>query len=570
MNCMGMLARSTRKAAATMAACVGLAVLAGCADVVPDSVSVTNTENVSVNPATAYGKVIDVVTRQGVAGATVSFKVGGTWVSTTTSGATASSPDDTTGDWRLTSLAPDTNYQMVVRGPSASTYVTLKTSCGTGSFTGPVNNQVLTNCGTQTLETGKTLTVFLVSSSDGSSITSPATIYRPRVNAVMDDIATRDATVLNKYTLVVENSFSGNVQLAPIDTNADGTPEFQARSILIGSSVVDADLTRTVSVSPVTSTTTLSLVDTNFKRVGDNSGGTGVDFISATDPIRLFFNLPVTPYTTTATDNSATINFTDRLKALTVATAPAVLAEVALTSVAQDAANPAGLVITPAAALDEQQTYTIVGTVRHTGGSATDPVTAIPTQTVRVHAGDGATGSGNGGAMIGSATVTPDIVLDNGNFCTNGTQIVIGDAVVCNADGTSAFGADTWLFFPERVWGTFRIISQTFQGASGAVTTIINGGTTDITGQAINATTNGGQNGVAWSSKISSVSVDLAANSANGFVGHNYTGKTFRRSAGLGLQPDQTGTSASSFMIGLDIYDSTGNAYRAERSFVVN
>lgn len=289
------------------------------------------------------------------------------------------------------------------------------------------------------------------------------------------------------------------------------------------------DLTTIIALTPVTDSTTLAPVASNVVTYGSIAGGaTQLGMIGKSDPISLFFNMPVGVPATGA--DAVTLTYTDNFKYLTAA---AVVVEQAVT-VSQGADNCL-LTITPSAALIEGKTYTLRGVVSSisAGNIPNIALTSEPGSfLVKV----------SGTTTLSAAGA---ITVDNLNFWNNGSVITAGDPIA-QANGQA------FLLFPEPVWGTVRLVNTTI----GLVTTVNNSAPVTITGQT-----------TSWLNKIASNDANIAFNNA----GSTRSGLVFGFSlAGLvGVVPDSTVATPRIYTLGLDVYDAAGNIYAAETAFPV-
>lgn len=581
----------------------------GCAQAPTD---MTIRQKVADNPVTVFGKVIDAQTRQGIGNATVYIKVNGNWQSTTTStattvnGATGGSGDSVTGDFTFAGLPVATAVPVIVQSPTGSGYLQVTGNFTTSSYSANsagVNSQISQDLGQTTMEKGIVATVYVVDANTGSYVTStaPIPIYLGMGGngSVEDVMATRDTTDTNKYTITIPQTGSSTLTVPALDANADGTYDYQSKSVTIASSggVVSGagDLTTTIALAPITNATAVAVAASNIKTAGANSGGTTMNFIGKSDPIKLLFNMPVS-----STTDTVTMTYSDSFKSLTAA---AVTAEVTVTA-ALSSGNTL-LTVTPAAALTEGHSYTLNGTFTSKTSAAADSVYTLNAVATVTQTGTGTIGS------------TPTVTVDNFNYWTNGavitpltltgtvttnatttvtgtgtaflTELAVGDLVTIGTDVTvytvatiptatsftttvavplqtavtvsakpAQANAQAFLVFPEPVWGTVRLISTTSGPTATATTTISNGAPVAITGQAV-------------SYYVKAAKGDTTT-SSNTKGGNMATGPIFRYSlaaAGVGLVADNNATTTQSYMLGIDAYDADGNTMRTEASYAV-
>jgi len=517
--------------------------------------SITVIESVAANPGVVFGKIIDRTTRAGIAGATVFLKVDGAWRSVGTAGPSDNSITDTAGDFAFSGVPVNTNMVLVVKGPDGSSYVTIAQSVSITSnvLYGAPNNEASKDLGQIALEKGVTVTLRVVDAQTGNFITksdgSPLPIYINPLSTVFsipDNMATRDATDTNKYTIIIPQTGVTIVFVPSIDINADGKYDYTASSTAISTSngVVtgQGSLTTVIALTPVTNTTTLSVVTDNVVTYGSTAGGaTTLSMIGKSDPINIFFNMPVTVAATGA--DAVTLTYTDNFKYLT---ATAVTAEQAVT-VTQGADNCL-LTITPSAALIEGQTYALTGSVASVSSGASIPSIALN------NIGPGSFGVKVSGATVLSAAGA--ITLDNRNYWTNGSVIT------APAASNIALADDVpYLFFPAPVWGTVRAVSHII----GTTTTVDNGAPVTITGQVAGV----------WYNMITSSDPNIAVNGGTGVgrrSGANRSGVVFPVNISAvigGTVADNTTATPVIYTLGLNVYDANGNTYVAETAFPV-
>ncbi|MEK6726289.1 MAG: hypothetical protein AABY54_07050 [Deltaproteobacteria bacterium] len=577
----------------------------GCAQA-PSDLNVT--QAIANNPVTVFGKVIDSQTRQGIGAATVYIKVNGNWQSTTTTastiiGDTLGSGDSTTGDYTFSGLPVNTTMPIIVQSPTTGGYLqrtgTITTNDYSGSSDG-VNSQISQDLGQMAMEKGIVATVYVVDANTGSYVIKsdssalPVYLGMGGNGSVEDVMAARDTTDTNKYTITIPQTGSSTLTVPALDTTADGVYDYQtgATTITASGAVVSGvgTLTTTIALAPITNGTALGPVASNIRNVGANSGGTPMNVIGKSDPVKLLFNMPVALPTTTT--DGVTMTFTDNFKTLTAA---AVVTEVTVTA-ALSSGNTL-LTITPSAALTEGQTYTMNGTVTSKQTGVVDTVYSLGTTTVTV------TQTGTG--TIGS---TPTVTVDNFNHWTNGkpitalsgtvttnatttvtgtgtaftTELVVGNSVIIGTDATvytvatiptatsftttvavpaqttvtvlagpALANGNARLVFPEPVWGTVRLISST----TGTTTTISNGTPVALTGQTV-------------AYVIKALSTD-AFNTDGGNVSGAIYPFDMTAAGMLGTVADSTTATPRSLLLGIDAYDADGNTMRTEASYSV-
>lgn len=528
----------------------------GCADV-PTDMNLRVTQTVADNPVTVFGKVIDAQTRQGVGGAKVYIKVNGVWQSTTTStstsvtGDTGGSGDSMTGDYKFIGLPVSTTMARIIKSPTTGGYLQVTDNFTTPNYNGNsqgVNSEISQDLGNTEMETGIVATIYVVDSNTGSYVTKsdssalPIYIGMGGNGSVEDVVATQDTTDTNKYTITIPQTLQGGLNgttltltVPSLDINADGIYDYQTGTTTIATALPNttvivssqANLTTTIAIAPITNSTALALVTDNIKNIDATStGGTAMNFIGTSDPVKLLFNMPVAlPSTTT---DSVTMTYTDNFISLT---ATAVTAEVSVTAALSS--GDTLLTVTPSAALTEGQTYTLNGTVTSTKSTTTDSVYNLATTTVTV--------TQTSAGTIGSSS---SVIVDNFNYWTNGTVLTATDPIL-QANGQA------FLVFPEPVWGTVRLISST----NGATTTISNGTPVVLTGQAVTYV-------------IKALSTD-AFNTHGG----NVSGAIYifdMTAAGMvGTVADDITATPRSLTLGIDAYDADGNTLITEASYAV-
>jgi hypothetical protein len=522
----------------------------GCSDI-PGEYTIT--QGIAPSPVTVFGKVIDAQTRQGVGGATVYLKVKGSWKSTTTTSSTVIGEDEgagdsTSGDFNFTGLPVSTTMPIIIKGPDTASYLQQTGSITTNDYSANsngINSVVSQDLGQIAMEQGITATVHVVDASTGAYVTAtdsagtalPIPIYLGfgAANSVEDVLATQDTTDTNKYTIVIPQGGTTTLTVPAMDTDGDGERDYQSGTATI-SGTGDGDLTTNIALNLITSSTALGVVASNVQNIGANSGGTALNMLGKDDAVKLFYNVPIELPTTGA--DGVTMTYTDDFATLTAA---AVLAETAVTAALST--DSTLLTITPAAALTENQSYSIRGAVRSVAETNTpnDEVAELAVNLTVYATGTGTIGS------------TPTITVDNFNFCTGGIEIDSAST----ACGTNTIATtNAYVVFPEIVWGDIRLV-KTITGAADTET-LYNTAAAQLTGQAITY----------WS-KLAWNDADLAFNNA----GANSSGALYRYDLNavlaLPAMSDHVAASSSKVNLGFDVYDSEGNTYRDEVTFSV-
>ena len=611
-------------------------VIGGCQIDSESSGSLTVNEGVAAKNVTAYGKVIDAVTRQGIGSATVYIKDGGTWRSTVTAassviGATGGAGDSTTGDFTFTGLTPNTTYPMIIANPSGGSYMQLTGTLATTDYSpnsDGINHAINQDLGQIAMEKGVTVTVRVVDGStgtylsydpDGDGTNNAIPIYNGLglgANVSVEDIvATQDSADTDKYTIVVAQTGATTLTVPALDTDGDGKYDRTAAATTItGAAQLSQEsmIETVITVGALTNATAPALVASNLIAAGGSSGGAAMTMLGASDPLKLYYNMPITVQTTG--EDSLTLTYPDNFKQLDAA---AVTAEVTVSATT----SASLLTVTPSAALTEGQTYTLNGAINSAAGGGGDTVTALATTAFTV------TQTGTG--TIGS---TPNVTIDNFNYYTSGqtltaptgtvavtngspdvvgtgtdftTSLAVGDVVTIGGAFTSSVASITddtnltltsnaaataaglavvayrgtitqgdeivlaaaapFLVFPEPVWGTVRHISTDTGTTAATTTTVVNGAPVALTAQA-----------VTYLVKMASNDADIGFNNGGAgepIAGSNRTGAVYRwplLGLGIGNQADHVDSTAiNSFMLGIDAYDADGNTYQTESSFNV-
>ncbi|MDH4161753.1 MAG: hypothetical protein OEW15_03570 [Nitrospirota bacterium] len=512
-------------------------------------------EGKAANPGVLYGKVVDYSTRAGVANATVYLKVSGEWRQVNTKTATTTGAENVAGDFTINNLPLASCMQMVIKTPQGASYVTYKDDCvwidQQGNYENQSNWEVAYDYGNVEMVTGVNFSVYVVNTDTGNYVTksdgSALAIYNGWwTDTLADEMATRDTTDTNKYTIIVPQTFA-NFQLCTpaVDTTGDGIFDVTSGCALVAnynSSMLtnEGTLNTNILVSNINTYTAVAKVADNMAPKGANAGGTTLDVLAKTDNMKIFFNQPVE---IASGGNSLRLNYTDNLKTLT---ANAVVTELTAT-IALSSSNTL-MTITPSAAFIENETYTYdADSVSLRAQSATNGNQDTVYSLANLMGTNGsfyiyATGNGTMGS-------TPALSVDNANFCNNNTAITTGDPVVCAA-------AAPMLVFPENVWGTVSLISR----QSGTTTvTYVNNAPAAITGQGA----------ISYLVTQASTSTAFTGNT----YGYKATGSAFlfnlNTALGTGAIADNTTAAPQTLNLEINAYDAEGNVYHQVGSFAV-
>ncbi len=552
--------------------------IAGCSDS-PNQLSVQ--QLVASNPVTVYGKVVDKQTTSGIAGATVYIKVAGSWRSTSTMGSTGTSgAENQIGNFTFSGLPVRTNIPVIVKGPASGSYLQLQGIIQTEDYSGGsdgVNSQINQDLGTLPMEIGVTATMYVVDDITGADVvksdSSPVAIYYGLMNAttltssftyvpsIQPILADQDATDLNKYTIVLPQTAEDNncgglnndveLLVPAIDADGDGKYDYESTTVCFEATAngllsQHAELTTNVALTPLTNTTVLAFVTDNIVAASNKvsiGAGTDLDLIGADDSLMYFFNMPVEIVTsaTGTTNNAGRLTYTDNFKELAAA---ATTVDVALT--ASLSLDNTVLTLNPAVTLTEKQDYTLNLNSVSIKNTVNDTVVALDTLATVTGLTVDATGTGT----IGS---TPTVVVDNLNHCTNGADIVSGDAIDC----TVAVAGTPYLVFPEPVWGTVSAVKT----QEGATETLIYGPPTTLTGQG----------GVAWFEMMASNDPNQAFNNhgLNLPSGAYYLFNISTLNASMASMNDHLAGVASQVTLEINAYDADGNNYTTLSTFNV-
>ncbi|MDH4190021.1 MAG: hypothetical protein OEW21_07445, partial [Betaproteobacteria bacterium] len=370
----------------------------------------------------------------------------------------------------------------------------------------------------------------------------PLAVYTPGPATLLDELWTRVGTT-NEYTRVVSQqptaatntsnlSNIGNLAvIAATDQNGDGKYDYQGTSFnTVSNNPQSASNTMTVALPRMTNTATLAQVANNLVTAGNGSGGNVWTFLDKASPLRMFFNMPVVA-------QPATLRLTtfDSLKAITVA-APATTTDVAFT--VSSGSGGSELVVTPAAALAEQNQYQLNGSVQTAAGAGADTVTQIPQANWVVH---GTTAQPTGQVLLGAATA-PTIYADNFDYCTGGAAYDAANTAV----GTCPAAGTVMLSFPEMVWGTVQLQTRTI----GTVNTQFTGNPVNLNGQFL-----------CYNAPYGNLHPDRALHLAQGgCAGSSHAGIVYRYNTGQ-FMTDHTAGNPQQLKLAFDIYDSNGNSY---------
>lgn len=541
----------------------------GCAQA-PYDLNVT--QSVAANPVTAFGKVIDAQTRQGIGGATVYIKVNGNWQSTTTStgttvkGETGGAGDSVAGEFTISGLPVNTFAPIIIKGPADSGLLQFAGNIQTQDYTANaqgVNTKISQDLGQIQMEKGIVATVYVVDANTGGYVTKSDSSALPiyvstglngapgvfNVNGSVEDVmAARDTTDTNKYTITIPQSGSTSLIIPALDTTADGKYDYQTgtRNITSSGGLVTGvgTLTTTIALAPITNSTAPTLVASNIRTAGANSGSvTSIGVIGKSDPIKLLFNMPVALPATAA--DSVTLSFNDTsFKVLSATVLVDTNTEVAVTA-ALSAGNTL-LTVTPSAALTEGQRYTLNGTV--TSSAQTGAADTVYTL-ANINAAGTFTVTQTGTGTIGS---TPTVAIDNQNNCTNGTTVTFtGDTY---AGCVAGLGGQARLIFPEPVWGTVQVTKIATGPTATAVTTSYNAAPVVLTGQ-----------GLTYYANVAQADAFNANQGLNRASGPVYVSNDLL----LANQNDHSATFTNIYTLAIDAYDADGNTMRTETTYNV-
>lgn len=539
--------------------------IVGCSSDVPNSTIVT--QGVAYNPVTIHGKIIDKMTRKGIAGATVKIKVNGYWITATTAGDTSTAPDSAAGDFSIGDLPANTVLTAYIKGPAVTTTQTVAYLAGafnwyTNDYSGEsdgINQRINQDIGQFTMAPGVTATVRVidrqglpVTLSSGGAIPIGVLDWWGSNISVLDTLATRvtNTGAPDTYTIVVAQDDATILTVPALDTNGDNKYDYTGGAITIqntdtGIVTGTGNLTTNIVLAKINNTTALSVLATSAKTYGSNAGGIALTMIGRSEPYAMVFNMPLTA----ASVDALTMTYTDDFKNLAVA---AVTAEQAITAALSNSNTV--LTITPAAALIEGKTYTFMGTVQSTATGAADTVYvlgALSTSSIMVKPTTTATTLSAAGA----------ITVDNYNYWSANVSGV-ADVITAPTGSNPALANDTpYMIFPEPVWGTARLISTTTSTLA-AGTVINNNAPVAITGQSM-----------AWSVVANSAELSTAFNITGGkraglvfLWDMTVAGGMF---AGGTTVPDSTTAVPRIYKIGLDIYDADGNKLVTEADYAV-
>lgn len=554
-------------------------VFAGCDDFEPkDPIPPTPLPTLVV-----YGKVIDKLTKAGIGGATVSLKVSGAWVTTTTSTDTADNTggngfDTGVGDFAIGGLPTNLqNVPIVIRGPAGSSYIIAYGTIATPT-TGATAGNYSFNLGSRELETGITATVYVVNEDTGQFVTrpnnAPLPIWPDYFAGFFGTVpglgiswvtATQDSGDTNKYTINVPISGFTFLFLPAVDTTGDGIPDKTSAFVtILPFEKLQGAVTKIMDVNDLTGDTPLAAIETNF-----NTRPATISHKGKSGPLWVFFNQPVTVASTTdEPSQQITLAFTDDLKALAGGALPS---ETELTDgsgiTVATTLNGVLLTVTPTADLTENEQYRLRGMLRglpkvqNFGSDGTTQELDINFSIYIDYAGSD-----------GIQATSPRIVADNFNGCTNGAVITAGFTTNCatNPGATGTLGGlpgNVRLIFPEAVWGEFEVVSYTDAAVSTTAVTV-GGGTTQFTCLPASPET----------SAIGSGFEFFPNESTNGSNTTNTQGATYGQTgcaidltanSGLIQLSDDMSTAARSVTVYLDVFDSEGNTYRKEASYSI-
>lgn len=524
------------------------------------------------NPAyaptlTLYGKIKDRITGTGIGGARVSLKVAGRWITVASSGSTAATladgsggatrqVDTALGDWAMSDL-PTTlvGAPFVVQTPVDASYVTAYDRINTrlSDSVGSSGN-VSINHGDTLLDLGVTASVYVHDADNGQSVrrpdNAPLRIHRKDVAFSGFDEATaeQDATDPDLYTIVVprQGHSNGNTEtqllIEPVDSDGDGFPDYQAGTAVItdfdkvqqGSPVVHVSLAR---FQP-SGSTAIALVGSS----ADTIAGLG-PFVIAENAIQLFFNQPVTPVdgpvvTLTYTDDLRGILQADPIPTVTLTAGNAGLASVA-TSLGGTL-----LTISPAAALAENETYSVKGRLQGYPPVSGSPPAQQPYDVVEADLSDAGlfpTFEVTFRQSTGITEPSERISADNLNSCTNNGQI--------NPFAGACAAGQVRLMFPERVGGRVTLLS-TRTGST--TTTVANPTPANVTCAMAYYPREG-----------------AGSTTTRGTLGSNYGAAACLVTLAGTSQPDETNATASRVTVALDVWDADGHSIHEIRTLVV-